>query len=974
MNDIDLNLGIGGAGWTPIGTEADPFTGVFDGNNKTISGLWIYRPLEDNVGLFGCIAGTSYGEFARIENLHIKIISGGKVHGRENIGGLTGKNVGARISGCSVKGEVVGYRSVSLLVGDNSTDYSTWNNAYIIGSEVEGGVTGEQNVGGLAGYNAGNIEDGSHANVKLNGVTWVGGLVGFNYGNIFKSYALGSVTSKNEADQGEYIGGLVGSNGGTVMNCHSSVAVIGDKYTGGLVGYNFDKDYSLIENCYSVGEVSGSPTWSGGFVGKNDGKVHGCVYDSTTAKTSKGIGYISETGAADNEVLPCSTAVMYQQATYAGWDFTDVWSISEGNYPYLTGYETAPPTPPTPEPEPEPDPPPFIEITTPPSPASYSYGGTATLSVVARLSSGRGVLRYQWYRSQEAGVLGTPIEGAIFSGYSLPRLSAGTYYYCCVVSSTVATSVPSNAARIDVRQVDLHISVANASRVYNTPNPDFPLAYSGFISGENAHSLDSLPRASCAATSLSPVDTYDITVSGGGSSNYNLIYGTGTLTVEKASVSISDFLVDTIARPITVVHKAGTGLTVSQIYHNNIDTVPTAPGTYRITIDVSGGTNYKDTTGLYVGTYTISVPSPVTPVITITSQPTGGSRVYGSSTPTPRLRVDAELSAGAGDLRYRWYTAAGVAIPDSTANTYTPSVANAGTYCYYCIVSVAGGEPVTSTPGCVEIRPASLVGSNFLIDSTVSPIRVIPTKETIGVGAVTIYYNGKSPTDIPGTYLITVDVTSGINYAAVTGLYVGTYTVHTPPSDPSPVDPVPVDPSDPSKPVDPSDPVAPDDSSISVWLPSVSGLSTLPVSGRYPLTLGATFTFTVSLPSPSSSVSVSTSRSPSTDASRLVLLPSPQSLTVHILDVRESLTVSLRLDPPSSTGTFPPSPSPSSPLVWATPGYLHTESITPQIVKIYNTNGQLVSMFPLLGTINTALPKGLYIVSTGNQQHKVFVR
>jgi hypothetical protein len=534
---------------------------------------------------------------------------------------------------------------------------------------------------------------------------------------------------------------------------------------------------------------------------------------------------------------------MYQQATYAGWDFTNekIWSISEGiGYPYLTGYETAPPEPPTPEPEPEPAPPPFIEITTQPSPANFSYGGTATLSVVARLSDGRGVLRYQWYQSPTAGTIGTPIEGAIFSGYPLPRLSAGTYYYCCMVSSTVATSVPSNAARIDVRQVDLRIYVANASRVYNTPNPDFPLAYSGFISGENAHSLDSLPRASCTANSLSPVGTYPITVSGGGSSNYNLIYGSGTLTVEKASVSISNFLVDTIARPITVVPKAGTGLNVSKIYHNSKLTPPDTAGTYSITIDVLGGTNYRDTTGLYVGTYTIH-PTPV---------------------------EDEEEEPG-----------------EEEPGGEEPGGEEPG-----------GEEPGGEEPGGEEEEEEE--EEEEYVKPKPDPVK------------------------------------------------------------PKPVEPVPVDPSDPV-------PVEPDPDVISVWIPSISGISTLPSPGRYPVTPGTTFTLTVQTTTPLPVV-VSTSRP---DNSLLHIVPTtPTSLTVHILDVRESLTVSFRLDPPSSTGTAP------SPRVWSTPGYLHLSSSLPRLVQIYTFSGHLLHMFPLLGTINTALPKGFYIVSTGKQQHKVFVR
>ena len=42
-----------GQGWQPIGTAQNPFKGTFDGNGNTISGIFIYRPDEDEVGLSG---------------------------------------------------------------------------------------------------------------------------------------------------------------------------------------------------------------------------------------------------------------------------------------------------------------------------------------------------------------------------------------------------------------------------------------------------------------------------------------------------------------------------------------------------------------------------------------------------------------------------------------------------------------------------------------------------------------------------------------------------------------------------------------------------------------------------------------------------------------------------------------------------------------------------------------------------------
>ena len=58
MNNIDLTEFIEDEsptqGWQPIGTsESSSFKGILDGNNKTISGLWINRSTTSYVGFFG---------------------------------------------------------------------------------------------------------------------------------------------------------------------------------------------------------------------------------------------------------------------------------------------------------------------------------------------------------------------------------------------------------------------------------------------------------------------------------------------------------------------------------------------------------------------------------------------------------------------------------------------------------------------------------------------------------------------------------------------------------------------------------------------------------------------------------------------------------------------------------------------------------------------------------------------------------
>ncbi|MQM32066.1 MAG: hypothetical protein CRU78_16770, partial [Candidatus Accumulibacter phosphatis] len=131
---------------------------------------------------------------------------------------------------------------------------------------VGGSVSGRNAVGGLVGWNSGNIST-SYATNNVGGAYYVGGLVGYNTGAISNAYATGTVSGS-----GPYVGGLVGWNNpsATLSNVYATGAVSGSgNNVGGLVGFN---SYGTISDAYATGTVSGS--YAGGLVGLND---HGTI-------------------------------------------------------------------------------------------------------------------------------------------------------------------------------------------------------------------------------------------------------------------------------------------------------------------------------------------------------------------------------------------------------------------------------------------------------------------------------------------------------------------------------------------------------------------------------------------------------------------------------------------------------------------------------------------------------------------------
>ena len=232
MNDLDSTTqgyeelasptANGGAGWQPIGTTDNPFTGTFDGQGYEIRDLFINRPDESYVGLFGWV-----GEGGVIKNLGV------------------------------VNTDVTGLAGVGGLIGGNA---GTVSNSYSTGNVTDGGWGW---VGGLIGGNAGTVSN-SYSTSYVTGYAGVGGLVAFNDegGTVSNSYSTGYVTGE------EIVGGLVAGNAGIVSNSYCTGNVTGSSEVGGLVGEN----HGTISDSFWDTETSGQATSDGG-IGKTTAQM-----------------------------------------------------------------------------------------------------------------------------------------------------------------------------------------------------------------------------------------------------------------------------------------------------------------------------------------------------------------------------------------------------------------------------------------------------------------------------------------------------------------------------------------------------------------------------------------------------------------------------------------------------------------------------------------------------------------------------
>lgn len=191
--DIDLK-GFEGR-FVPIGTESNPFKGIFNGNGHTISGLKLTSG-SSNIGFFGQVSGAEISDFTIKGDISL---SSEATH----IGGVVANSDRAKIS------------NVSSYVNISNSDCALIHIGGIVGSIASSGTVVDR----CAYYGSINISD-SH--------DCIGGIVGYS------------------------------SNNGYISNCanHGEVNTLkNEAYTGGILGYSNSSSVT-IKDCYNYGKVN----------------------------------------------------------------------------------------------------------------------------------------------------------------------------------------------------------------------------------------------------------------------------------------------------------------------------------------------------------------------------------------------------------------------------------------------------------------------------------------------------------------------------------------------------------------------------------------------------------------------------------------------------------------------------------------------------------------------------------------------
>ncbi|NMI76898.1 hypothetical protein GLT92_00585 [Nanohaloarchaea archaeon] len=313
INDIDCSETSkwnSGKGWSPIGSAGSPFVGKLDGNGRTVEDIYINRT-GDGTGLFGLIRYAGHVKDLGLVDVNIT--------GEYYTGALAGRNNGTIVNSYST-GSIDGQDNVGGLVGYNFGTKGSSIDEGIANSYSRTNVSGRNYVGGLSGYNWDGHINSSWSNGVVVGSNDVGGLIGYNREGSFVKDSI----SYSEVNGTEYVGGLVGTNiandnwGPKIINGSSSGFVNASQNVGGLVGYNLGR-LANISTSHSTSNISSATGKAGGLVGQN---IRGSISKSYSEGTVSNYNLGGPGGGLVGQLRNGSIKNSYSLSDVSGYDFS----------------------------------------------------------------------------------------------------------------------------------------------------------------------------------------------------------------------------------------------------------------------------------------------------------------------------------------------------------------------------------------------------------------------------------------------------------------------------------------------------------------------------------------------------------------------------------------------------------------------------------------------------------------------------
>jgi hypothetical protein len=238
------------------------FSGVYDGNNLTISNYTITGTSNDDRGLFSELSSS-----ATVQNLTLESFN---ISGNERVGALAGKATGSStISNVDVTSvTIVGNFNSGGIVGECG-GCTIENSSVDAMSSIDCGNSG----GGIVGKSLGSSTyTNLSGNAQMSGSS-LGGIVGAIFQN---GASFTDCTSQATINGSDRLGGIAGKCTDTpsFTNCSFSGSITSSNWhCGGIIG-RVEGGTATITNCNNSGSVTLSGDEGGGIIGTTDGTAN----------------------------------------------------------------------------------------------------------------------------------------------------------------------------------------------------------------------------------------------------------------------------------------------------------------------------------------------------------------------------------------------------------------------------------------------------------------------------------------------------------------------------------------------------------------------------------------------------------------------------------------------------------------------------------------------------------------------------
>ena len=339
----------------------------------------------------------------------------------------------------------------------------------------------------------------------------------------------------------------------------------------------------------------------------------------------------------------------------------------------------------------------------------------------------------------------------------------GVYYYC---EGNTNYSAKAGSVTTKINKANLTITADNKTMTYGGTAPTYTYTGSGYVNSETAsvlggtasYTVKNSSGTAVTVNSTIAAGTYTITPSGLSSSNYNITYKTGTLTIDRAKTAIAS------AANKTYTGSEQTGVTGSGVTWTGT-TKATDAGTYTATATPDGNHAWSDgTTGAKSVSWTMSPKTLTVPASPAAKTYNGASQASGISAPAGSSIVTASSTTSATNVgtynvviqlsstkNYKW-------SDNTTTNKTITWKINAYNLSNATIASVSAqtytGKAITPTPAVTVPIPSGktttlVSGTNYTYGYSANT----------NVGTATITVTGK------GNYTGTKNITFTISRA-----------------------------------------------------------------------------------------------------------------------------------------------------------------------------------------------------------------